>query len=88
MTIPPRVMAVLRFSGRWSQAAFSIKSKELLDTVGKAGLVAKGSVFSMLYNATFTGEPAGVTVMVAFSTGGVPAKVTEILFDSPRLRSG
>jgi len=40
------------------------------------------------YNATFTGEPAGVTVMVAFSTRGAPAKVTEILFDSPKLRAG
>jgi hypothetical protein len=40
------------------------------------------------YNAIFTDEPAGVTVMVAFSTGGAPAKVTEISFDSPRLKAG
>ena len=40
------------------------------------------------YNASFTGEPAGVTVMVAFSTGGGPAKVTEIRFDSPKLKAG
>jgi len=54
LTIPPRVIAVLRFSGRWSEGAFSKKSKELLDEVAKAALVTKGSVFSMLYNPPFT----------------------------------
>jgi hypothetical protein len=54
LTIPPRIVAVLRFSGRWSQAAFAKKTKELLDAVGKAGLAARGGAFSMLYNAPFT----------------------------------
>jgi hypothetical protein len=54
LTIPARVVAVLRFSGRWSEGAFRKKSKELLDEVAKAGLVKKGSVFSMLYNPPFT----------------------------------
>ena len=54
LTIPAKVVAVLRFSGRWSKGAFRKKSKELLDEVAKAGLVTKGSVFSMLYNPPFT----------------------------------
>jgi hypothetical protein len=54
LTVPARVVAVLRFSGRWSEGAFHKKSKELLDEVAKAGLVKKGSVFSMLYNPPFT----------------------------------
>jgi hypothetical protein len=54
LTVPARVLAILRFSGRWSEGAFRKKSKELLDEVAKAGLVTKGNVFSMLYNPPFT----------------------------------
>jgi hypothetical protein len=54
LTIPAKVVAVLRFSGRWSQGAFQKNSKELLDEAVRAGLVTKGSVFSMLYNPPFT----------------------------------
>lgn len=54
ITIPERVVAVLRFSGRWSEGAFRKKSKELLGEVAKAGLATKGGVFTMLYNPPFT----------------------------------
>lgn len=38
------------------------------------------------YNASFTNEPAGVTVKVVFSSAGGPAKVSGLWFDSPKLR--
>lgn len=38
------------------------------------------------YNASFTNEPAGVTVKVVFSSPSGPAKVSGLWFDSPKLR--
>lgn len=40
------------------------------------------------YNASFTGEPAGVTVKVVFSHSGGAPKVSGLWLDSPKLRSG
>jgi len=40
------------------------------------------------YSAAFTGEPANVSVKVVFSSGGGPAKISGLWFDSPKLRQG
>jgi hypothetical protein len=39
------------------------------------------------YNATYTDEPAGVSVKVVFSSDGGAAKISGLWFDSPKLRS-
>ncbi len=52
--IPERVVAALRFSGRWSNSIFQNKAKELLADLSEAGIKTKGNVFSMRYNGPFT----------------------------------
>jgi hypothetical protein len=52
--IPERVVAALRFSGRWSDSIFKKKSEELLKELVEAGMKTTGQVFSMRYNAPFT----------------------------------
>jgi hypothetical protein len=52
--IPERVVAALRFSGRWSDSIFKKKSEELLKELVEAGIETTGQVFSMRYNAPFT----------------------------------
>jgi len=52
--IPPRVVAALQFSGRWSTKIFAKKANELLKDLGEAGIKTSGSVFSMRYNGPFT----------------------------------
>jgi len=51
--LPARTIAVLRFSGSWSEAHFETKTKELFDELSKAGIKTKGGVFAMLYNPPF-----------------------------------
>jgi effector-binding domain-containing protein len=52
--VPSRLVAVLRFSGSWSEAHFEEKSKELLQELANAKVKTAGKVFSMLYNPPFT----------------------------------
>ena len=52
--IPERVVASLRFSGRWSDSIFKKKKEELLAEIENAGLKVAGQVFSMRYNGPFT----------------------------------
>jgi effector-binding domain-containing protein len=52
--IPERVVAALRFSGRWSNSIFKKKTEELLAEIENAGLKVTGQVFSMRYNGPFT----------------------------------
>jgi hypothetical protein len=52
--LPPRSVAVLRFSGSWSEAHLEEKTKELLQELSNAKVKTKGSVFTMLYNPPFT----------------------------------
>ena len=52
--IPERVVAALRFSGRWSNSIFKRKSKEMLEELAKTGIKTDGQVFSMRYNGPFT----------------------------------
>ena len=51
---PARLVAVLRFSGSWSEVHFQEKIKELLEELANAKLKTKGAVFTMLYNPPFT----------------------------------
>lgn len=52
--VPSRLVAVLRFSGSWSESRFEEKTKELLQELADAKIVTKGPVFAMLYNPPFT----------------------------------
>ena len=52
--LPKRVVAALRFSGRWSDSIFKKKSKEMLEELANAGVETVGQVFSMRYNGPFT----------------------------------
>lgn len=52
--VPPRFVAALRFSGRWSERNESQRSQKLLRAVKDAGLATKRKVFTMRYNSPFT----------------------------------
>jgi hypothetical protein len=52
--IPERVVAALRFSGRWSDSIFKRKSEELLKELDIAGIKTTSKLFSMRYNGPFT----------------------------------
>ena len=52
--VPSRTVAVLRFSGSWSEVHFEEKTKELLEELANAKVKTKGTVFTMLYNPPFT----------------------------------
>ena len=52
--VPERVVAALRFSGRWSNSIFKKKSEELLAGIENAELKFVGRVFSMRYNGPYT----------------------------------
>lgn len=52
--VPARILAALRFSGRWNRGIFAARSGELLAELRKAGVRSRGEVFSMRYNPPFT----------------------------------
>ena len=52
--VPERNVAVLRFSGSWSEDRFETKKKQLFEELTKAKIKTKGAVFTMLYNPPFT----------------------------------
>jgi hypothetical protein len=52
--VPERVVAALRFSGRWSNSIFKKKSNELLAELKNAEVKVAGQVFSMRYNGPYT----------------------------------
>jgi hypothetical protein len=52
--VPGRVLAVLRFSGRWTEQAFDRRSQQLLGRLVSSGVRTRGEVFSMVYNPPFT----------------------------------
>jgi effector-binding domain-containing protein len=52
--VPERTVAVLRFSGSWSQDRFEEKRNQLLDELAKAKIRSRDAVFTMLYNPPFT----------------------------------
>jgi SOUL heme-binding protein len=52
--VPARTVAVLRFSGSWSEAHFDAKTKELLGELATSKIKTTGTVFTMLYNPPLT----------------------------------
>ncbi len=52
--LPSRTIAVLRFSGSWSQDHFEKETQQLLKEIADAKVKIKGRVFTMLYNPPFT----------------------------------
>ena len=52
--LPARHLAVLRFSGRWTESAFDRRSRQLLEALEGAGIRPVGDVMSMVYNPPFT----------------------------------
>jgi hypothetical protein len=51
--IPERLVAALRFSGRWKETHFEKEKQELFEELANAKIKAKGGVFTMLYNPPF-----------------------------------
>jgi hypothetical protein len=52
--IPPRTLAVIRFSGRAQARAVSAEEQMLLDALQKENVQTRGQVFLMRYNSPFT----------------------------------
>ena len=52
--LPERDIAVLRFSGSWSEDRFEAKKKQLIEELTREKVKTKGAVFTMLYNPPFT----------------------------------
>ncbi len=79
--------------GSITQQSFSILCANLQSKVGnytaKAFIRGEGvSGYTIAYyNATYTNEPAGVSVKVVFSQVNGTEKVSGLWFDSPKLRS-
>ena len=53
MEVPSRTLAVLCFSGGWSEKNFKKETAELLDELAKANIKTKGNLITMLYNPPF-----------------------------------
>ncbi len=52
--VPGTLMAVVRYSGRWTDKNLKQHSDELMEKLGKAGIHASGELISAAYNAPFT----------------------------------
>jgi hypothetical protein len=52
--VPPRYVATLRFSGRWSASKFRRKTQELVDALAEAAVKTQGGVFVMRYSGPYT----------------------------------
>ncbi len=52
--VPARLVAVLRYSGRWTQRNFDKKRTALLAAIDTAGVTPAGELQSALYNPPFT----------------------------------
>lgn len=75
-----------------NQTAFNQLCAALYSKVGNytskdfvRGEILQGFVVAY-YNASFTGEPAGVTIKVVFTSSN-PVKITGLWFDSPKLEA-
>lgn len=51
---PARVVAVRRFSGRWTERNMAKHERELLESLGKDGIEVSGAVELARYNGPFT----------------------------------
>jgi len=52
--IPERIIAALKFSGRWTTSLFNKKSQQLLTSLNKEKIKDMGVVFAMRYSSPFT----------------------------------
>jgi len=52
--VPGRLMAVLRFSGRWTDANYEAREDELIELVDAENITALGEVQRAAYNAPFS----------------------------------
>ncbi len=52
--VPSRTLAVVRFSGRWTEGNFKVRTRQLLDGLPAAGVEPLGEPFGMVYNPPFT----------------------------------
>jgi hypothetical protein len=52
--VPGRTVAVLRYSGRWTESNFSKKQSTLRAELERSGIAAVGEMQSAVYNAPFT----------------------------------
>lgn len=52
--IPERYLAVLKFSGRWTNSNFTEKSEQLIKELKKSNITPKGNIFSMRYSSPYT----------------------------------
>lgn len=55
--VPPQRMAVIRYSGRWTEKNFRRHEASLLDWIGRRGLRAEGPAVYARYNAPFVPWP-------------------------------
>lgn len=53
-TVPAKLMAVIRYSGRWTDKNLQQHADELRQKLGTAGITMQGEVVSAAYNAPFT----------------------------------
>ena len=53
-TVPAQLMAVVRYSGRWTDKNLKQHADELLQKLEAAGIPTRGPVMSAAYNAPFT----------------------------------
>jgi hypothetical protein len=73
--------------------AFNELENKVINTVGKyqykqlAKMQRSNQYVVTVYQANFTGEPAGVTVTVSFENTGGKNYVTGLYFTSPKLRA-
>lgn len=73
--IPARTMAVLRYSGRWTNKNFIRYEAQLLDALEKSNVESSGEVKSAFYNAPF--------IPPFLRRNEVMIEVTDLPFSSP-----
>ena len=52
--IPERIIAAIKFSGRWKPSNFAEKSKQILRELEKSQINSKGNIFTMRYSGPLT----------------------------------
>ena len=74
--VPERLVAVVRYRGRWSDSNYQENRKVLLASVDAAGVTPEGAVESALYDPPYT-PPFMRRNEVMVEVSGVPAAVSD-----------